>query len=213
MMTTRCCPTRRSTTSSPSSTSRPPWCPSLSSCSRRTRSFPRRDPSGRPAPGATRSSPRSVSVRLRERRARRLASPSRSRRATDGLRQDLRWAPETRTSWATSASPWARCFARTPCPSSYAACPPTRSRWSCSLVSPSSGASRARDSEQSFWQKRCAKPSLPEKQLRARLVVVDVVDEHAVSFYERYGFIRTPQHGLRLYRRMKDVSASLSEQA
>lgn len=47
----------------------------------------------------------------------------------------------------------------------------------------------------------------------ARLVVVDAVDEHAVSFYERYGFIRTPQHGLRLYRRMKDVSASLSEQA
>lgn len=45
----------------------------------------------------------------------------------------------------------------------------------------------------------------------ARLVVVDAVDEDAVSFYERYGFIRMPQHGLRLYRRMKDVSASFSE--
>lgn len=47
----------------------------------------------------------------------------------------------------------------------------------------------------------------------ARLVVVDAVDEDAARFYERHGFIRTPQHGLRLYRRMKDISASLSEHA
>lgn len=43
----------------------------------------------------------------------------------------------------------------------------------------------------------------------ARLIVVDAVDESAAAFYERYGFIRTPEHPLRLYRRMKDVRASL----
>lgn len=44
----------------------------------------------------------------------------------------------------------------------------------------------------------------------ARLVVVDATDEPAARFYERYGFIRAPDHPLRLYRRMKDVRASLS---
>jgi predicted N-acetyltransferase YhbS len=44
----------------------------------------------------------------------------------------------------------------------------------------------------------------------ARLVVVDAIDEPAARFYERYGFIRAPEHPLRLYRRMKDVRASLS---
>lgn len=43
----------------------------------------------------------------------------------------------------------------------------------------------------------------------ARLVVVDAVDEHAALFYRRFGFVPTPGHPLRLYRRMKDVTASL----
>ncbi|HWI05090.1 MAG TPA: GNAT family N-acetyltransferase [Acidimicrobiales bacterium] len=43
----------------------------------------------------------------------------------------------------------------------------------------------------------------------ARLVVVDALDEQAARFYERHGFIRAPEHPLRLYRRMKDVRASL----
>lgn len=43
----------------------------------------------------------------------------------------------------------------------------------------------------------------------ARLVVVDAIDEQAAHFYERHGFIRAPEHALRLYRRMKDVRTSL----
>jgi GNAT superfamily N-acetyltransferase len=42
----------------------------------------------------------------------------------------------------------------------------------------------------------------------ARLVMVDAVDEHAATFYARYGFIAVPEHPLRLYRRMKDIRAS-----
>ncbi len=43
----------------------------------------------------------------------------------------------------------------------------------------------------------------------ARLVVVDAIDAAAAHFYERQGFVRVPEHPLRLYRPMKDVSASL----
>ena len=43
----------------------------------------------------------------------------------------------------------------------------------------------------------------------ARLVVVDAVDDDAVPFYERFGFVSAPGHRQRLYRRMKDVRASL----
>ncbi len=43
----------------------------------------------------------------------------------------------------------------------------------------------------------------------ARLVVVDAIDNAAVRFYERFGFIAAPDHPRRLYRRMKDVRASL----
>lgn len=43
----------------------------------------------------------------------------------------------------------------------------------------------------------------------ARLVVVDAVDEHAASFYRHHGFVPTPDHPLRLYRRMSDIRASL----
>jgi predicted N-acetyltransferase YhbS len=47
----------------------------------------------------------------------------------------------------------------------------------------------------------------------ARLIVVDDVDEDAAAFYQRYGFVRTPENPLRLYRRMKDVRASLDSSA
>ncbi|OIN82359.1 GNAT family N-acetyltransferase [Mycobacterium malmoense] len=47
----------------------------------------------------------------------------------------------------------------------------------------------------------------------ARLAVVDAVDEEAAAFYERYGFVRVPEHPLRLYRRIKDVRASLDSSA
>lgn len=43
----------------------------------------------------------------------------------------------------------------------------------------------------------------------ARLVVVDAIDDEAVNFYERYGFVAAPGHPRRLYRRMKDIRASL----
>jgi GNAT superfamily N-acetyltransferase len=43
----------------------------------------------------------------------------------------------------------------------------------------------------------------------ARLVVVDAIDEDAVAFYKRHGFVPAPEHDRRLYRRMKDVRASV----
>lgn len=47
----------------------------------------------------------------------------------------------------------------------------------------------------------------------ARLVVVDAIDDNAVRFYTRHGFIDAPEHSLRLYRRMKDIRASLDQTA
>jgi ribosomal protein S18 acetylase RimI-like enzyme len=47
----------------------------------------------------------------------------------------------------------------------------------------------------------------------ARLIVVDAVDDDAAAFYQRYGFVRAPEHPLRFYRRMKDVRASLDSPA
>jgi GNAT superfamily N-acetyltransferase len=43
----------------------------------------------------------------------------------------------------------------------------------------------------------------------ARLVVVDAIDDAAAGFYAHHGFIAAPGHTLRLYRRMKDIRASL----
>jgi len=43
----------------------------------------------------------------------------------------------------------------------------------------------------------------------ARLVVVDAIDDDAVRFYERFGFIPAPEDTRRLYRRLKDIRASL----
>jgi len=47
----------------------------------------------------------------------------------------------------------------------------------------------------------------------ARLVVVDAIDEGAVTFYKRHGFVPAPEHDRRLYRRMKDVRSSLGNDA
>jgi GNAT superfamily N-acetyltransferase len=43
----------------------------------------------------------------------------------------------------------------------------------------------------------------------ARLVVVDAIDDAAVEFYRRHGFLAVPEHPRRLYRRMKDIRKSL----
>jgi GNAT superfamily N-acetyltransferase len=43
----------------------------------------------------------------------------------------------------------------------------------------------------------------------ARLVVVDAIDDGAAKFYAHHGFIPVVGHPLRLYRRMKDIRASL----
>lgn len=43
----------------------------------------------------------------------------------------------------------------------------------------------------------------------ARLVVVDAIDDGAAKFYAHHGFIPAAGHPLRLYRRMKDIRASL----
>lgn len=43
----------------------------------------------------------------------------------------------------------------------------------------------------------------------ARLVVVDAIDEQAADFYRHHGFLPAPEHPLRLYRRIKDIRASL----
>lgn len=43
----------------------------------------------------------------------------------------------------------------------------------------------------------------------ARLVMVDAIDELTAGFYAHHGFLAVPEHPLRLYRRTKDVRASL----
>ena len=44
----------------------------------------------------------------------------------------------------------------------------------------------------------------------ARLIVVDALDDSAAGFYRRHGFVEPIGTPLRLYRRMKDVRASLA---
>jgi GNAT superfamily N-acetyltransferase len=44
----------------------------------------------------------------------------------------------------------------------------------------------------------------------ARLVVVDAIDDKAAAFYAHHGFVAAPEHPMRLYRRMKDIRASLA---
>jgi ribosomal protein S18 acetylase RimI-like enzyme len=44
----------------------------------------------------------------------------------------------------------------------------------------------------------------------ARFVVVDAVDDHAASFYERYGFQRIPNTDpIRMHRRLRDIASDL----
>ncbi len=44
----------------------------------------------------------------------------------------------------------------------------------------------------------------------ARYVVVDAIDDHAASFYEKYGFQRIPNTDpTRMHRRLKDIAADL----
>src|SRR5436305_13788503 len=43
----------------------------------------------------------------------------------------------------------------------------------------------------------------------ARLVVVDAVDEDAVSFYEHFGFVRTAPDSLRLVQKVSDIAKAL----
>jgi GNAT superfamily N-acetyltransferase len=46
----------------------------------------------------------------------------------------------------------------------------------------------------------------------ARLIVVDAIDDEAGHFYQRFGFVPAPEYPRRLYRRMKDVHASIDRE-
>ena len=50
---------------------------------------------------------------------------------------------------------------------------------------------------------------LAGESVAARVVVVDAVNESAAGFYRRHGFTETLDRSLRLYRRMKDIRASM----
>jgi predicted N-acetyltransferase YhbS len=47
----------------------------------------------------------------------------------------------------------------------------------------------------------------------ARLVLVDAIDDSAAAFYRRHGFTPAPENPLRLYRRMKELRASVDQAA
>lgn len=47
----------------------------------------------------------------------------------------------------------------------------------------------------------------------ARLVMVDAVDDAAAGFYAHHGFLAIPEHPRRLYRRVKDIRASIGSNA
>ena len=47
------------------------------------------------------------------------------------------------------------------------------------------------------------------RQEAARFVVVDAVDDHAASFYERFGFERIPDKPNRLIQKMSSIEAAL----
>jgi len=52
---------------------------------------------------------------------------------------------------------------------------------------------------------------LAGETVAARLIAVDAIDERAAGFYRQHGFTDTLGHPPRLYRRMKDVRASLEQ--
>lgn len=41
------------------------------------------------------------------------------------------------------------------------------------------------------------------------LLVVDAIDDQAVSFYEKYGFLRWPADGMRLFARISDIATTM----
>jgi predicted N-acetyltransferase YhbS len=54
-----------------------------------------------------------------------------------------------------------------------------------------------------------ARGTFAGEQVAARLFMVDALDEGAASFYERFGFLPSPTRPFRLYRRVKDIRASM----
>lgn len=54
---------------------------------------------------------------------------------------------------------------------------------------------------------------LAGESVAARLIAVDAIDERAARFYRQRGFTETLGRPLRLYRRMKDVRASIEQAA
>lgn len=54
-----------------------------------------------------------------------------------------------------------------------------------------------------------AKPLTAGEAAAARLVVVDAIDNNAVAFCQHHGFITVPEQPRRLYRRTKDIRASV----
>ena len=42
----------------------------------------------------------------------------------------------------------------------------------------------------------------------ARALLVDAIDDDAVAFYRRFGFIESPTHPLQLFKSLRDVKAS-----
>ena len=55
------------------------------------------------------------------------------------------------------------------------------------------------------------KAVLAGESAAARLVVVDAIDEAAARFSAHHGFLAVPEHPRRLYRRIKDIKASLDQ--
>ena len=112
-------------------------------------------------------------------------------------------------SWATSASPWVRC------------CGPTRRAklvrglpaYAVGMVLLARLAVDEREQGKGLGTIILAdalrKAVVAGEAAAARLIVIDAVDEDAARFYARHGFVPAPQQPLRLYRRMKDVRASL----
>jgi GNAT superfamily N-acetyltransferase len=45
----------------------------------------------------------------------------------------------------------------------------------------------------------------------ARLVVVDAIDDQALAFYRRWGFIQVPENPHRLFRKIADIRRSLED--
>ena len=89
-------------------------------------------------------------------------------------------------------------------------CRCTPSGWSCSPASPATASTRARVTARSCLPKPLRKAVAAGEAAAAHLVVVDAIDDQAATFYAHHGFVAAPEHPMRLYRRMKDIRASLT---